>query len=248
MPNQLLPKRWTSQPQYPTGIDWSNPITQGLVMAYTPNSGGSIVNAATGRVFSPTVTAATIGSIGVKGLGMLGTANLTPVISIADASALTAPASGVAATFAYVAYLPLYSGASYTDLFCAGNVRINVNSANSFINRLGVSFSGVADIPTGITRTVNATWSVVHAMNYGGTMDTVATSEQGSFFDSVAVGGVPGVTSKTVDFLGLSGSSGEGCAAGTLLYCVFAWNRRLTVTESLAFNANPWQIFAPSLS
>ena len=33
MPNLLVPRPWTSQPQFATGINWANPITQGLVDA-----------------------------------------------------------------------------------------------------------------------------------------------------------------------------------------------------------------------
>ena len=40
MINRKIP--WTSQPQYPVDIDWSNPITYGLVIAFHP--GGGYVN------------------------------------------------------------------------------------------------------------------------------------------------------------------------------------------------------------
>ena len=35
----IAPQRriWTRQPQHPTGIDWSNPITRGLVVAWVPS-------------------------------------------------------------------------------------------------------------------------------------------------------------------------------------------------------------------
>lgn len=42
MPRVLLPTRWTQQPQVPVEIDWSNPITQGLVAAFDPSSGKNL--------------------------------------------------------------------------------------------------------------------------------------------------------------------------------------------------------------
>jgi hypothetical protein len=43
MSNLILPQKWTSQPQTPVGIDWSNPITRGLVVANTPFTKNNIV-------------------------------------------------------------------------------------------------------------------------------------------------------------------------------------------------------------
>ena len=48
MPNLLVPRPWTSQPQFATGINLANPITRGLTSAYSGATLG--YNAATGVV------------------------------------------------------------------------------------------------------------------------------------------------------------------------------------------------------
>jgi hypothetical protein len=46
MSSLILPNKWTSQPQTPVGIDWSNPLTRGLCLGNTASLFNNAVNGA----------------------------------------------------------------------------------------------------------------------------------------------------------------------------------------------------------
>ena len=54
----ILPKRFTSQPQYAAPIDWSNPITAGLRNVLIPTRG--VRDAVSGEIWTPWGTTPTI--------------------------------------------------------------------------------------------------------------------------------------------------------------------------------------------
>ena len=64
MPGLILPNKWTSQPQYPVGIDWSNPLVQALGLTEVWYPRPNLASKTLIRGFSPIVyvpSAVTVG-------------------------------------------------------------------------------------------------------------------------------------------------------------------------------------------
>lgn len=214
-----------SQPQGPTGIDWGNPITRGLVTATLPGmcqSAGAItptpqyqagVKQSVSRLGAVARTVANFGvSLGDQPKFNFGTQDFTMFCVV----------SPVARTGTQVA-VGRYNATSgsYWLGYTGGAVAFSVS---------GVNASCTA--PAGVTDTLCGVRSA-------GSITAYANGVSGS-----AVAAAGSVTATGILAIGVFGSYNSYYCVGD--YALTAiWDRALSKTEILALSLNPWQIFAP---
>lgn len=237
MPSLLLPRQWTSQPQIPVGVDWSNPLSRGLVFA---SYGGNDRNLVTSRQSSSTVAPSSVtpASTGLK-RDFNGS---TSAVLFQNETVLT----GDLFTFACNIY-PTSVSSRFTVFGCE-------NFANGFMLEIGAVF-------TSGTSTMSALYSGVGSPDQA--VDNSITVNAWNRICYVRTNGNP--TSKFyvngfgVDLRhGLTSpfsssahsrtlgrrSSGSQPFLGAIEYA-FLYSRALSEAEIKSLAANPYQIFRP---
>jgi hypothetical protein len=246
----ILKRPWTTQPQFPTGIDWGNPLTSSLRWAFGAYAGGKFI-------FDPArigksafaVNAGTYGqSWGAAPAGMVITSSDTGVgadiaIRVGNATGSGSPtnapsgSTGVSFTFhcgVRMVGAPSGNASLLWSAFAGGSgILIRINTSL----QIEVVQPGVAILLTSsaISANVNVAITVTYNKNFlgiylNGKLDTSSSS----------VGDVAWVTNQTAIFdWGAVGINGSQWWAPT------AWSRTLGAGEVAAIYANPWQLFAP---
>ena len=214
-----------SQPQGPTGIDWGNPITRGLVTATLPGmcqSAGAItptpqyqagVKQSVSRLGAVARTVANYGvSLGDQPKFNFGTQDFT-IFCVVSPVARTGTQVAVGRYNA--------TSGSYWLGYTGGAVAFSVS---------GVNASCTA--PAGVTDTLCGVRSA-------GSITAYANGVSGS-----AVAAAGSVTATGILAIGVFGSyNSYDCVGDYALTAI--WDRALSKTEILALSLNPWQIFAP---
>lgn len=220
-----LRRAWTSQPPYIVGIDQSNPLTKGLLTAWTPPTTDAL--ALSSYPFStvtsrPGPAGIALGQTFASG-GYVDLPNLSPLISNQLTIAVVLRTDGTAnngfgdmSTDTQAEHYP-YSGVLYLS---------------------GGTTTRQAYTPTGVDLTrphctvisSNATTASQRATIDGRLIGTASISAIGwaalpQLFVSTAFGGFGG------EFYGF-----------------FAWNRALSDAEAQQVSLNPWQLFEPRQS
>lgn len=235
----LLPDTVTQQPQLPTGIDWGNPITRGLFVAYLPNPA---YDAVANKPF-----------LSVGGLGRI------------TGPREMAHGTDGSSTYLWCDVLPHNSQVDCTIfalLQSSGTVvsdRRAFSAADSGDN--ATVFAIAAGTPTSTKLTVwcrdaannAATSSQTSASVFDGTPHAAAITVSGTALSSY-VDGVPDTTT-TMSFntgLNLNRVSvgalyrtavGNFFAGGVFVGLV--WSRSLSAAEHKELAYNPWQVFSP---
>ena len=242
----LLPKRRTTQPQTPVGIDWSNPMTRGLIGAYLPC--GSYANlVGIGGTLTPLTTppATIISPIG------------SAFAHLSGSSALYAPVYGTPFTTSTNGYSIFWAGqvisasvvGPYNSLIlgiCYGNadtppyISYGLESNNTGIYAGAGSNGGIT---SPISRVQGATYTIGASFDTAG---NVMTYNKGILVESINYGAIPFSTSATLAFGGYIGDSSRSPNVNSALGLVF--NRVLTAVEHTMIAANPWQLFSPGVS
>lgn len=226
---RILRTPWTSQPQVPVRIDWSNPMTKGLI---------DVMIAANLRSVKG-VVATTSGTV-TSGVGSYGRLRKTP--SGGDNKDIYAGAwSRIPAPLTLVAMYRIVAATSYTRI--AGNLYTSSYgyglgpSTTNF--RAIVSRSGVNTILTGApissARKVDAL--IVDTTN-------CYLYENGRLTAGPTVHG--GMATPTGDFsIGAENSPTIAPTDEAEYYLTGLWNRCLSASEVKSLSDNPWQIFEP---
>ena len=221
----LRPVR-TSQPQGPARIDWSNPITRGLVVAFNPASG--IHNLVDGK--QPVV---------LSGL----TRKIAGVVTLSGNPAQIGWATGKSDSFSYfsrtihrngsVRVGGLFSASSqmnfYFEGFASGQaVRLTRFNGSNYSTRLNSGYIPSEGQLLNLGVRVNANVKLfIDGNSYGENTsdgDTSLIEQAGLMYRQ-------------------GGSLFPDNVQGTHAY--FCWGRDLTDTEFKSIADNPWQIFAP---
>lgn len=241
----LRPTVWTQQPQSPVEIDWSNPITQGLVNAANINGGSPAYNlvlgkpAPTGGTLTPSAFAMGYGkkfasaaiqfplSVYTGAETMLSVcrpttvdANLRAIMHRRNTTTI-----GVAQAGATM-WLLAYDNAIGLQLIAwqssgATCVAINSGSANVASNETLVAVGVVPG--NGLTAALYKNGNLVNsATQSAALMNTVVTTEVG----------------------GMHANNTSRYFAGDQSLALH-WNRALSDAEIRSISANPWQIFKP---
>jgi hypothetical protein len=251
MPRLLTPQRWTSQPQYPVGVDWSNPVTQGLEFL-TDSELVDLFTKVRPAVSGATPPAKAISNMG-RGYSFSGSGLATGYL---DYGALVASnlmtAAGTMAfliNIANVSVAQCIAGKSDNNndggwiIECNANgslrskiISVNINAiidsaAGSLVSNkwhfIALTFDGVFPVSSGLNLWIDGknTTSV-------GDVGVGVTSSNAA--DPFYIGTQTYQDSRTRDLNGIV-SFGAG------------WRRCLSASEIVSLSANPWQLFSPRL-
>lgn len=229
----LLRQPRTSQPQGPVGIDWSNPITRGLVYAWIPSTDTLTKSGA------PTLTT------NVKGVGLATNgsssyefSNSAPTFSLDECSVtaiLTPIAVANSSSFAVCAgnsgnSNPLFMlGQGATAGQLAFRTRDAAGTDLEVKAAAGAWANGVTSVASG-TRSKSAALQRVYSNGSQIGASAVGTASA-TTFDRFAIGCL------------LRSSAALFWAGATSFVAIH--NRALSAAEVKSLSDNPWQIFAP---
>lgn len=229
-------RAWTKQPQKPVGIDWSNPLTRGLVTVFLPITprhrdliGGGID---TSQYIAPI-------NAGSRGLALSNTNGGYPwgtLISVPHVS------GGYSALTTFCLYeqpdTTTYGavfGAGYDGTYYQGFSK-NTNGTVSFgpaTNSGGLSIDTAA-------LTVNRVYSLCGVARYDQDFREL-------YVDGVSVGVNTASGTKINSQFTFMGSVYQGGRDRCLnVYVFYCWTRQLSESEIRSLTANPWQLFSPS--
>ena len=211
---------WTVQPQYPVGINWSNPITHKLRFAW----GGPACQRDSVQNRLPTTQMPLNESKFGRGIQLNTTGLAIPHSN---------PKSG--AKSVVIVGNPLnYNGATNTYLRNGPSGGWGL-SANNFW--LLWTHYGVSDYSLGVAASGNVGVVGVTAIP----SSTVTAYENGIQIASVAIGALNVSTATSCQ---MSFTSSGSSAVSTLAFAAY-WDRELSAAEHASMAANQWQIFAP---
>ena len=228
----ILERPWTRQPQSQVGVDWSNPITRGLVFAGIGTDDSNLV-------YKTRQTSGLNQIVGSQGRALAGSqkhANDTRINVTSEVTlfALTQNVGGLGDN-----YPNLISKITYASESSNSGYQLQLRAATGELRKLmfGVfnnnSYTTYALLSATTFVTANQVFSACGVSSAGGRSlyingileSTKAATTMGTPTDGVQIGGT---------------GSGE-----TRNYVSFIWNRALTAAEVATVNANPWQLFAP---
>lgn len=233
MAHIILPHRWTSQPKYPVGIDWGNPLTNGLVFAH--NHAQGVVDAVKG--VSGTIGAGYGLEASMYGLG----GNKTTTAGITHTRRFSAYSDNVS----------LLSVFAVTSLF-------NNTSTAYYLRPTTVSGSGIRHAPFtgGATieaiayaypdyTTSNTLSTTISANNHYALVQTFARNSSHALYSNGELAASSAGFNYAYSF---NSATIAQCTSDTrsgiqLLSAI--WLRTLTRGEVIAISRNPWQIFKP---
>jgi len=231
----IITSPWYSQPQFPVGVNWGNPITKQLV--YASNFGaGNLVTSTTPLTKIPTergvasswvrttVNPINTGIVNsnVVGHTFFGLMRHPSLLSTTSEAYIT---NRVTTNTGFSFYTYSASGSFPVQTFKLGYVHGGVLAYESNINITG---SNTRFVPIAISATVN---SFVNYYADGAFLDSVATTNITNNSDTLRVGAEP------------IASSQWPANYDTPLMCY--WTRALSAAEIATISVNPWQLFAP---
>jgi len=235
MSGLILPNRFTSQPQYPAGIDWSNPLTLGLLGAISASSkDGTIVGAPAFEVSSAGVALKTNGSTLIS---------KTVASPISSATLLiVGNAVNSASANSFLSSFGTNSGGNQTFVIQPPSsglsplrALIRVANGGGVSTRESATYVGNTDsiIDDHVFAAVYYGTSSIDLYLDGkldnGTTANTAASGNVTALDNIALGGIKRGT--------------NGYSTGIRQHLALGFNRALSASEIKSLSANPWQIF-----
>jgi hypothetical protein len=221
---------WTTKPPVGTPIDWSNSLTQGLVVAEAFNERGGVpsnsVTGAKGSLtnapWAPTGVDTHVGQATIGAVPSLDIANCISVISevVWDGTALS--------------YSRIFSkGLSGIRFELRPNLFISVSRVGGDMYMQATGATATAGAPCVVAGTISKLDFSAHLYKNGVAVSTgVINVSSGAFNDTSA--NVPAVSLSSYPFPGV-------------INCLFVWNRILSPVEVASLSANPWQIYQPQV-
>lgn len=221
----------TSQPQGPARVDWSNPITWGLVVAFAPSvSGNNLIDG------DPTKANATANKFGAKGKSSTFTGLVSTSASLASTnwSFLT--------HFKTAESLGAQESILGRSTFGANNKGFGFNSTHAAPTYDGAIYAGnsytVIGKPTGGALAANTEYCIA------GTYD--GTNGRGFSNGARTVGPTAVGSINLGERFAINANSDGGVDVGSAqVYITLVFNRALSDAEVKSLSDNPWQIFAP---
>lgn len=224
----ILPNKWTSQPQYPVGVKWSNPLAPRSGI-WIPNqnlvSGKGITFAGSGS--DPTASVIRSGKALYSNGKYVQTDNPATAFSVLTWLAIIKPDSAP-------------STGNYSSFFQTSQVTFNWNHAAANYQGAFTINNGGAYPKAKFTSGFTAGEEVV----VGGTYDGVnlRVYRNGILENTVAAGNsLSGVTVNSLQFLGGSGGTGAGWGGSASL---FYWDQTKAISsrDMADLSANVWQV------
>lgn len=219
---------WTSQPQQAVGIDWSNPITRGLVVAFNhPNKLDHVKNSLASR--NGTVTSS------ANGVSFGASSSLSVTDTPLEKFTI------VSGAFASASTGTLFSRTSGVGGSHRQNYVLSLNGGTT--PRFGFETSGSYPyIASSIS--VSSGAFVVAAASYDGATQKVYTN---GITGGAQVAATPTTSIASVDTQvgAVYGTDRAVPYTGAGIKFAYLWNRALSDAEILSISQNPWQIFKP---
>jgi hypothetical protein len=230
MASLILPSRLTRQPQQAARIDWSNPITRGLVFAHTPTS---LPNG------SPLATRFGIAAQRPKAIPEFsekpGSQNLPEVTLLGVA--LRNGTNNTASNQYFLRLRPT-GNSNGTSLGIGTEPYQGMNQV-----RLAVQYSDFASV--GITGNFPASPAAQQTVVIGTVSVAALTMNLWADGNVIATGAAQNktlFTGATTAFMGDAGGGGDNTGIPNLLCAM--WTRVLSAAEIKSITDNPWQLFA----
>lgn len=224
---------WTSQPQQAVGIDWSNPITRGLVIAENHS------NPRLAAFNSPTK------KIGASYRGTGGVAT-----RFVSASSQYLKQSNTSLTNYPLTFLSVFQRASRPFDGVLIGIGAGTNRQILYVNQDNIACFSGAGATTAQAVSTNTELSIYGPGDVSCAVGVVSAANSRSvYLDGVLVG-----SNSTTVSTGASNTAVIGCywnndAPSTYfngdIYLSLAWNRSLSDAEVKSLSQNPWQIFKP---
>lgn len=223
---------WTQQPQVDVGIDWTNPISQGLVFLENAAATNALSTGAPTLIF-------TKGGRAFSNLSAANYRSYQRAIPITSAKEVTMIVMASAtANFASNAIFAVGSSTVANSFFAIASSTTNVvgpwirDSAGTDQNIGGAPFDGVMRVYGGVHSNAEnrmEAWTSTEGLTASTSPTTKTTF---TALDRVAFGCLLRSTAA-------QGASNPTIAMGAI------WNRALSATEMRSVLANPWQLFEP---
>lgn len=227
MINRKIP--WTSQPQYPVEIDWSNPLASRCLGVYLPANN----NSRSGNP-SRTVSSFGIGDTFLRTSSQHITIPLTSPISLTSSGATLIGIFNSTNIAAAQCAFALTDGGSHFSVLPRGDIAgdpISVASWNtsgsSFRQFIGPSYASGVNYVIAITTDTAGNFDIYR--------DGVLQS--GSYTNG---GTIPSVSMTKLE---IGASNGTGDFLSGSVFSVLAFKGRLNQQEIKVLSDNPWQIF-----
>ena len=230
MAEYIPPSKRISQPKQFVEIDWSNPITNGLVEVITPSLSRSVVSK-----IIPTTTGTVTTSFGRDGVNFTTTNNVATTYK------------EYAGTFSQISgpftFLLLYNFTSTSSFSASARVAGNFTAATSgyeiapSTTNFRALFSS-ATTTTSLTGSVLSTGRKVDVLKYDGT--TGYYYENGKLSASAAGAYVAPTTNFRI-----GADNGTGVTTPANVYLAVLFNRSLSDAEIRELTNNPWLVFKP---
>jgi len=238
----LLPRRWQQQPQSSLQIDWSNPITKGLVWCSAPaiNSNSELVSnkpllfpnapSETPTVFQNSFSGRTFAH------GQSLPNNTLPITSAFTMAVVGQLNQQLPANVA--SFVQFYPGWVNTEL------RLYNNNANGF-NVAGFALNGSGGA-------INAATTLTTTSMFGRKFIAISTPETNNQPLDIYINGVFNRLSSSGLWTGTTTQifNEQAFYARTdypqyFTQIALFWNRRLANVEQVSMSGNPWQLFRP---
>ena len=229
---------WTSQPQVAVGIDWGNPITRGLVFAWsagatryqavpaTPTQLASGVKPGVGGI-SPDFNGASVATrYNVSMLG--GNPDEATMFSWATTQQ-TASEARMIGFWTNGAFNPLFS------------IEQRPNP-QGWTAQWRDNAAVVVNVSQNAALSVGDTKKICGVFRSGSGRKELFIDGALAAFDTTTLGTFGTLNQSSIGCLD-RGSPGQYWSGA--IYCAFVWNRALSASEVDQISDNPWQIFAP---
>jgi hypothetical protein len=211
----------TSQPQLQAGIDWGNPLANGLISFWTP----------AGLIKTTSASAPSGGARvgGIYGAGVL--LNGTSESLALGAGALSAP------TGTRIALIKVGSASGTRNISAMG-------TGGTGFRLNGTSIEIVNTLVASIHAATSAVSSgEVCSVAIGYTAFNTAIYKNGKVLSAQTTNTTPSLAS-TADYIGQTGASSQYFDG--VIYAHLSFNRKLRDAEIKALSDNPWQILQPT--
>ena len=224
-----------TQPQTLVGIDWSNPITRGLLVAV---NGATLTDLVSGKLVTQVGSSAKV--VSQKGVSY----------NFDGSSYVSVPISWAAGPYTLFSFGVSTSNAS-NQIYCgiansgssthtAEIYREKTNSSALFIEITGGSSAQTTNVPN--SSSINNFYAIAGV--------AYATNNRVCYVNGVAIASVSSTLSfvSAIDVFNVGVERYSGALAGKFIGAIpvsCLWTRALSGTEVKSLSDNPWQIFAP---
>lgn len=257
MSGGILRFPWTRQPQVPVGIDWSNPLSRGLVfLANYGESGSSGRNLVSGlrgtQIGTPAGKAA-----GPQGVSTDWTNGGTATSEIFTRTDGLSPSVGVtvgyfgrrtASPVSYCRPIAVTHSSGTLPPYISYGVGINdAGSGADFVSASIGTGSGGYLASTPVSAPTSLTQPHVLLGAWDTTSNLISVYHNDKLLQTKATTGSLVYSSAATGPLIVSGSHPSTVANNFCgdIYCAFVWDRKLSASEVKSLYNNPWQLFQP---